>query len=51
MVSQGWALAYRQYPRDYVPQENGAKDAKLRDASVGINAVVGAEKRGLSGRL
>lgn len=28
MVSQGWALAYRQYSRDYVPQENEAKEAK-----------------------
>ena len=28
MVSQGWALAYRQYSRAYVPQENDAKEAK-----------------------
>lgn len=28
MVSQGWALAYRQYSRDYVPQESGAKEAR-----------------------
>ncbi|MBM3952582.1 MAG: thermonuclease family protein [Rhodospirillales bacterium] len=28
MVSEGWALAYRQYSLDYVPQENEAKEAK-----------------------
>ncbi len=28
MVSQGWALAYRKYSPDYVPQERGAKAAR-----------------------
>jgi endonuclease YncB( thermonuclease family) len=28
MVREGWALAYRQYSLDYVPQENEARDAK-----------------------
>jgi endonuclease YncB( thermonuclease family) len=29
MVAQGWALAYRQYSRDYVSQEERASKAKL----------------------
>lgn len=29
MVSQGWALAYRQYSRDYVRQEKAASASKL----------------------
>lgn len=28
MVSQGWALAYRQYSLDYVSKENEAREAK-----------------------
>ena len=28
MVSQGWALAYRKYSADYIPQERAAKDAR-----------------------
>lgn len=29
MVSQGWALAYRRYSRDYVGEEISARDARL----------------------
>ncbi|WP_225309040.1 thermonuclease family protein [Hypericibacter adhaerens] len=29
MVAQGWAVAYRQYSTDYVPQEEAAHAAKL----------------------
>ena len=29
MVSQGWALAYRRYSRDYVGEEASARDARL----------------------
>jgi endonuclease YncB( thermonuclease family) len=29
LVSQGWAVAYRHYSRDYVPQEEAAHAAKL----------------------
>ena len=28
LVSQGWALAYRDYSHDYVPQENEARESK-----------------------
>ena len=28
MVSQGWALAYRQYSQDFVKEENAARDSK-----------------------
>ena len=28
MVEQGWALAYRKYSKDYIPQEEAAKAAK-----------------------
>jgi endonuclease YncB( thermonuclease family) len=29
MVTQGWAVAYRHYSKDYVPQEEAAHAAKL----------------------
>lgn len=29
MVAEGWALAYRRYSRDYIPQENTASKSKV----------------------
>ena len=29
MVKNGWALAYRKYSRDYIDEENEAKDKKV----------------------
>ena len=29
MVKNGWALAYRKYSRDYIDEENEAKDKKM----------------------